>query len=123
MQIDPAGDRAMIRTARQPRERRPWQALITAVMGLAEGRGQLLSHSETSWASVTFSGTRHTLTLLFEGADAVEAGETLIAALPEHELTIPRQIVADAAVTGCQHSALPEVRMEVEVELLLLEDC
>ena len=123
MHIDPAGDRAMVRKTRRPRESRPWQRMINALLALAHGQAQLLRHAETSWASVTFSGTRHTLTLLFEGAEAMAAGEALIAALPDHEFTIPRQIVADAAVTGCEHSLLPEARMEVEVELLLLEDC
>ena len=43
-------------------------------------------------------------------------------ALPDHEFTIPRQLVADAAVVAVEHTTLPEQRLEVTAELLLLED-
>ncbi|MCE2843487.1 MAG: hypothetical protein ACK44O_12700 [Novosphingobium sp.] len=56
------------------------------------------------------------------GAAAVEAGEALIAALPDHEFAIPGQLVADASVVSVEQSPLPEPRMLVELELLLLED-
>jgi hypothetical protein len=105
-----------------PGRRRPWRALLAAVMQLAGGRGELLRHVERPWASVTFAGTRHTLALAFSGHDAIAAGEAFIAALPEHEFAIPRQLVADAAVTSATHEMLPEPRLTVEVELLLLED-
>ncbi|NNC60389.1 MAG: hypothetical protein HKO05_10410 [Erythrobacter sp.] len=93
-----------------------------AVLSLANGLGQVQHHSEKAWASITFAGTRHTLRLTFEGEEAVAAGEELVAALPEHEFTIPRQLVADATVTGVESTLLPEPRMLVECELLLLED-
>jgi len=70
---------------------------------------------------VTFAGSRHTITLAFQGAAAVAAGEQFAEALPEHEFAIPRQIVADAAVTGMLHESQPQ-RLEVELELLLVED-
>jgi len=54
--------------------------------------------------------------------EPVEAGERFIDALPEHEFAIPRQLVADAAVIGALHTALPEPRLEVEVQLLLLDE-
>jgi hypothetical protein len=71
---------------------------------------------------VTFSGSRHAMALAFTGGEAVAAGEAFIAALPEHEFTVARQIVADAAVVSVEHVLLPEPRMVVEIELLLLED-
>ena len=49
-------------------------------------------------------------------------GEAFIVALPEHEFTLPRHIVADASVVAVDHALSPEMRMTVEVELLLLED-
>ena len=50
------------------------------------------------------------------------AGEMLIAALPEHEFTLPGQLVADAAVARVDHEMLPEPKLTVELELLLLVD-
>lgn len=124
MQIDPQGDRAMMATLDRPasrRMRRPWLQLIEAVMTLAGG-AELVRHTERGWASVTFSGSRHTMVLAFAGADAVMEGEVFIAALPEHEFAIPRQLVADATVISAEHTLLPEPKLVVEIELLLLED-
>ncbi len=96
--------------------------LRDAVLALADGHGVVATHKETAWASITFAGTRHSLQLVFEGTDAVEFGETLVAELPDHEFAIPRQLVADAAVTAVESTLLPSPRMEVTCELLLLED-
>jgi hypothetical protein len=89
---------------------------------LAGGRAQVLAHSETAWASVTFSGARHRVELAFEGTEAIEAGECFIALLPEHEFTIPRHLVADATVVEVDHRLAPEPRLAVVAELLLLEE-
>ncbi|GMN12699.1 hypothetical protein [Altererythrobacter sp. MTPC7] len=96
--------------------------LRDAVLALADGHGSVKRHTEKAWASITFAGTRHELLLVFEGVEAVEAGETLVADLPTHEFAIPRQLVADAVVTAVDHTLLPAPRMEVACELLLLED-
>lgn len=58
--------------------------LRAALDQLARGHGKVLRHAEKAWASVTFEGTRHTLDLLFDGGEAVAAGEVFIDALPEH---------------------------------------
>jgi hypothetical protein len=122
MQIDLQADKAMLETARAPHVRRPWLQLLSAVMQLAGGKAELLRHSEQPWASVTFSGSRHKIALAFTGSEAAEMGEEFIAALPEHEFEVPRQIVADAAVLAVEHVLVPEVRIVVEIELLLLEE-
>lgn len=122
MHIDLSADQAMLSAVRRTARNRPWLPLLSAVLDLAGGHGELLSHAERSWASVTFSGTRHTVALAFHGAEAVAAGETFIDALPEHEFTVPRHLMADAAVVAVDHTTLPEPRLEVTVELLLLED-
>ena len=96
--------------------------LLSTLLELGHGMAELVSHAERSWASVTFTGTRHTVRLTFVGADAVAAGESFIDMLPEHEFAIPRQLVADAAVVVVVHTALPEPRLDVEVELLLLDE-
>ncbi|MCB2078609.1 MAG: hypothetical protein KDE55_13035 [Novosphingobium sp.] len=112
----------MISTARRRSARRPWLQLLSAVLELAGSKAELLRHSERAWTSVTFSGTRHLIALSFAGNEAIEAGEDFIAALPEHEFGISGQIVADATITAVHHEALPEERMTVEAELLLVED-
>jgi hypothetical protein len=60
--------------------------------------------------------------MAFTDVEAVECGEALIAALPDHEFAISGQLVADASVTSVDHATLPEPRMLVELDLLLLED-
>ena len=122
MQSDPAVGKAMIEQANRRGRRSPWMQLLSALMALAGGRAELIRHSEQPWASVTFSGSRHTIVLSFSGCEAAAAGEAFIDALPDHEFTIPRQLVADAAVITLEHSMLPEPRLQVEVEVLLLED-
>lgn len=92
------------------------------VLGLAGCRGEVIGHSERAWASVTFSGTRHTIALRFDGAAAVAAGERFVAALPEHEFSIRGQLVAGAAIVSVDHRVSPVERMIVEAELLLLEE-
>ena len=98
------------------------ERLREELQALACGHAEILAHSEKSWASITFAGTRHRLDLAFAGADAVEAAENVIAYLPEHEFAIPGQLVADAAVTSVDHRIGPDPRMEVRIELLLLDE-
>lgn len=95
--------------------------LRQALSDLANGHASIAGHNEQSWASITFAGTRHRVTLVFEGAEAVEAGECFIAFLPEHEFAITGQLVADAAVVEVEHRAEPP-RLKVTCELLLLEE-
>lgn len=96
--------------------------LREAMLALGDHRGQVINHTEKAWASITFAGARHTLALLFAGEEAVEAGERLIAALPDHEFSIPGQLVADATITEAEHRLLPTPRLVVQCELLLLEE-
>ena len=96
--------------------------LRDALLELAGGEARIASHRETAWASITFAGTRHRLELLFEGVEAVEAGEAFIEALPEHEFAIPGQLVADAAVCEVNQCFDPAPRLALAIELLLLED-
>lgn len=115
-------DTTELAAARRRAGRRPWLPLLSAVLEMTGGKAELVRHSERAWASVTFSGTRHAIVLAFRGVEAVAAGETFIAALPDHEFAISRQLVADAAIVRVDHEALPEPRLEVEAEILLLED-
>ena len=133
MRIDPVADRALIAalSAGGPRPRgaanrtrSPSIQLLDAVMRLAGPHAELLRHAERPWASATFQGTRHTIALCFTGPESVAAGEAFIDAVPEHEFTISRQIVADASVNAVEQIMQPLLpHMTVEVEMLLLEDC
>lgn len=105
-----------------PGLRRPWRALLAAVTELAGGKAELLRHVERPWASVTFAGTRHSIVLAFTGEDALTAGDAFMNALPDHEFTIPRQLVADAGVVSVEQTMLPQPKLTVEIALLLLED-
>ena len=100
----------------------PGERLLRAVIALAGPLAELEEHREEPWASVTFAGTRHTIVLRYEGWEACDAAETLMAALPEHEFTIARTLVADAAVVRLDQSLLPEPVMTLELALLLLDD-
>lgn len=122
MQIDLTADAAMLSAARRRTRRTPWMQLLSALLDLGHGQAELVRHSERSWASVTFSGTRHSLVLAFTCDDAVAAGEALIEALPDHEFSIPGQLIADAAVVAVHHTAPPQPRLEIELEVLMLDE-
>jgi hypothetical protein len=94
----------------------------TALTALAGGTGAILSHDEKAWASITFSGTRHQVVLEFCGAESVAGGEELIERLPDHEFTLPGQLVADATITKVDHRFGAMERLEVTAVLLLLEE-
>ena len=109
---------------RPPRVARRTDAdrLRDALVALAGGHPIVASHVERAWASITFEGARHTVKLVFDGEDAVAAGEEFVACLPEHEFALPRHLVADATVLEIDHTLVPQPRMAVSCELLLLVD-
>ena len=96
--------------------------LEAALIALAGDAGRVIAHRERSWASVTFAGTRHEVSIAFEGSAAIEGGEALIALLPDHEFALPGRLVADATVSAVDHALAPAPRMVVTCELLVLED-
>lgn len=117
MSVETAIRKAPARPRRSTTDR-----LRAALAALGEHRGQVLTHSERPWASITFAGARHSFAILFSGDDAVAAGERFVAALPDHEFAIPGQLVADANIVEVEHRLLPAPRLVVQCELLLLED-
>lgn len=111
------------RSPARPRSRRSTgERLEEALITLSGGLGKVTIHREMPWASVTFSGTRHRVTLCYTGQSEVEAGEFMLAEVEEHEFRIPGQLVADAQVVRVGHELIPDAKLRVELELLLLED-
>ncbi len=102
--------------------REPAAHLLDAICELASAQADLVGHHQSAWASITFSGTRHRVSLCFDGAEAVASGEAFVAALPDHEFAIPGQIVADAGIVAVDHRLLPHPLLTVDAELLLLDD-
>jgi len=119
MSVEPANPIRPVRRKRKDAGGR----LREALQALAMGRAEIVRHGEDAWASITFSGARHTLVLMFEGTEAIEAGENVIAELPDHEFAIPGQLVAEATITSVEHVLHPEPQLWVECELLLLVEC
>jgi len=109
--------------APQPRPRRSLGDRVrSALIGLAAGRGTIISHEERPWASITFSGSRHEVVMEFVGIEAVTAGEDLMDRLPDHEFAIPGHLVADAAIRAVDHRFGIEERLTLTAVLLLLEE-
>lgn len=117
MRIDPMP----LSRRRTPRAEVGTQA-AAALIELAGGHGTVTRHAERAWASATFAGTRHVLTLDFAGVAAVAAAERLMALLPDHEFALPGQIVIDATLSEVEHGLLPGPRLTLTCELLLLEE-
>jgi len=114
--------KSSVSTTLPPRRIGTAERLLRSVRDIAGPLADVVSHTEAPWASITFSGARHTLVLRFAGSDAVSDGERFVAALPEHEFRVRSQLVADATVTRVDHELLPAPLMEVECEILLLSE-
>jgi hypothetical protein len=122
VRIDPGSQRSMAGTIATSAGRAPLRHLMRAVMELAGPSAELIHHSEKAWASATFSGARHTISLGFGGAAASEAAEHFITALPDHEFVVPGWLVADATIVSVDQRVLPSPHTLVEAELLVLDE-
>jgi hypothetical protein len=80
---------------------------------------QILSAQSEAWASATFRGARHSLTLRMSGADAGDRAGRLAGELDAIEFRLPGHLVADIALTSRRESA-DDVTMEIEA--LTVED-
>jgi hypothetical protein len=112
----------MTEALRREGARGPWLGLLRELATLAGTDVQFVRHAERPWSTATFAGARHSFTLTFAGADAVAAGENLIAELPEHEFTLNGRLVADAKVVAAEHSLIDGPRLTIEAELLVLDE-
>lgn len=99
-----------------------WLEVLNAVLALAGERATLLSQADRPWHSPTFSGRKHTLTIDFEGSEAVADGEALLSRLPNHEFTFRRHLLANASIVWMRRQPAPAPRLTAQIELLLLDD-
>lgn len=101
---------------------RAGKRIVTALQGMVGDCAELLAMEERAWASATFSGARHTITLRFTGTKDCEVADVFIEALPEHEFGLPGLLVADAQVRAVTYDCLPQPTMTIAAELLLLNE-
>lgn len=94
---------------------------LRAVLQLTCQKASLVYHAELPWHSATFEGARHTISLEFNGGEAITYAEAFIACLPEHEFTIPGKLCVDAAITHIQRELRPAPRWSVTLEMLMLD--
>ena len=84
----------------RPRSHRTLQRLL-AQLGEVLGAIDLVHAHEREWASATFAGARHSLTLrlpLGHGATADAVPTAALLSLPDHEFRLTGEIVADCTV-------------------------
>ncbi|MDB5688523.1 MAG: hypothetical protein JWL91_399 [Sphingomonas bacterium] len=104
-----------------PRRGDPHRMLMQAVRERAErdGIARIVANSSEAWASATFRGARHNLSLQLEGDGGDDRATKLAAALAIMEFRLPGHLVADIALTARKTYA---DGMAVEIEALTLED-
>jgi hypothetical protein len=99
----------------------PGQRLAQALFDRAGPLARLVRHGETQWASATFTGSRHTFVLRFQGAEAVAAAEVLTVAISDADIAIQGALIAEITVTAFRQTLLPHPEAEIEVSALLLD--
>jgi hypothetical protein len=90
-----------IREAAHLRRSSPHRPLLRALLAKVAQAGLIgtvLSSSNAPWASATFQGTRHLVTLQLHGADTAAGSDGFADTLPETLFAIPGHIVADITV-------------------------
>ena len=102
------------------RQRDDCARAIAALNALAGDGAVLVATVQRPWASATFSGFR--LSATFDFPAAAGAGERFCEALPDHEFTLPRVLVADAVVVWKSRQFVPVDRLTCRVDLLLLDE-
>lgn len=107
-------------TASEADKALPWP--VRALLALTDGKGRLLSHSETPWGSVTFSGTRHRMMVAFAGDQAVPIGEAWLASLgglgEGMDLHRDGELIADVAVLWSERTTWSTPRLTAHLEVL-----
>lgn len=95
--------------------RDPGSLIAGQIEALAGDQARVTIKRERPWASITFTGTRHSFAVNWPEAPSPDERDNIAKAIPEHEFAIPGYFVADMLVTD---------RSEAEflVEALLIID-
>jgi hypothetical protein len=97
----------------------PSRLLVRALAASAEAAGcpvEVLSCTASRWASATFVGARHQLTL---AAPPSARLDLWLPSLPEADLPLRHHLVADLVVMGVERSAL---QATITLEALTVEE-
>eukprot|EP01037_Dinobryon_pediforme_P003582 gene3580-3628_t len=97
------------------------QRLAQALFDQAGPLARLVRHGETQWSSATFTGSRHTFVLRFQGTQALADAEALTIAIADDAVTIRGALIAELTVTAFTQTLLPEPEADIEVSALLLD--
>jgi hypothetical protein len=92
--------------------------LVRALRNLLPGSTICMVH-QRPWYSLTFAGTQICLSIELSGDHRLSIAKCFREALPKQEFDLPKQLVADIAVTD-QISAMASITLIVDT--LLLDD-
>lgn len=129
---DPSGRKRLPRHAPRtsrsgvPIRRDPHSRLMTQIASLA-GENALIRESHSRpWASATFVGAQHFITLEFsETSGDTPDAQAFIDRLPEAEFSVPGHIVADATIDSRDSEWLDRgaaIRTHLRLAVLTIED-
>ena len=78
-----------------------------------------------TWASATFTGARHEITMRLAGPDAPASAARFVATLGEREFDLRGHVVADIALISSEPAPGADGRadMRLRIEALTVEDC
>ena len=88
------------------RQRDPASSIADQIRALAGGRVRVTLERERPWASITFTGTRHSFVVERTDATTPDDMKNLARALPEHEFAMRAYFLADILVTNQSESRL-----------------
>ena len=99
----------------------PHRLLLRAVREKAErdGLAEIVATRSEAWASATFRGARHSLSLQLDGDGAEDRATRLGETLDAMEFRLPGHLVADIALIARRSNPHG---VSVEIEALTLED-
>jgi hypothetical protein len=89
--------------------------LLADLLERAGEDSEILDSGITAWASATFLGARHSVTLAVRGEDALTQADMVRESLPEADFTLAGHIVADLSVD----SGVIRMTEDQEVEVVL----
>lgn len=98
--------------------------LQNALRAMVSSEMTICRHTQRKWASISFSGSIHRISITLRGADAIEDAIALENTLPEHEFSIPGYLVADAGIVESDTHSLDDdvVAAHLIAEILLLTE-